>query len=172
MGRYLDLIAAADAASSPLMGNGINGKNGINRDSGIIPLIQYPVSSLAPSRLLGPTHGLHAVLRGLDARCPERVDDHGRWRQAVFDGKAFLARWGEQASAPGWTSNDLFGLHAGAPLVRYDEMGLCWLLRGQPVLKLTPTVATIAAASGTSLSYYRRSVHDWGANSNGIMRVK
>jgi hypothetical protein len=34
-----------------------------------------------------------------------------RWRQCVRDGSKFLARWGEQAEALGWTSADLFGLH-------------------------------------------------------------
>lgn len=169
MGRYLDLIAATEAASSPPTGNGTNGKNGKNRDGGIIPFIPYPVSSLAPSRLLGMTDDFNAALRGLDARCPDRIDDHGRWRQAVADGEAFLARWGEQASSLGWTPEELFGLHPLAPLARYDAMGLCWLLRGRPVLKLTSTVATIAVASGTSLSYYRRSVHDRAVNSNGIL---
>src|SRR6516225_7917446 len=33
------------------------------------------------------------------------------WRQAIEDGRQFLARWGEQAAALGWTADDLFGLH-------------------------------------------------------------
>src|SRR5438477_3318760 len=154
MGRYLDLIAAAEAASSPQTGNGING---INRDAGIIPFIPYPVGSFAPPRLLGTRDDYHAVLRGLDARCPDRVEDHGRWRQAVADGELFLARWGEQARSLGWASNDLFGFHPVAPLERYDAMGLCWLLCGQEVLRLTATFATIAAAFREPLTYYRRS---------------
>jgi hypothetical protein len=41
MGRYLDLIGAAEAASSPPTGYGINGKNGINRDGGIFPFFPF-----------------------------------------------------------------------------------------------------------------------------------
>jgi hypothetical protein len=154
MGRYLDLIAAAEAASSPPGGYGINGENGINRDGGIIPFIPYPVGGLAPSA--GTTGDLHAALRGLDARCPDRVDDHGRWRQAVADGEAFLLRWGEQANSLGWTANDLFGLHPAAPLARYDAMGLCWLLCGRQVVSIDQRAATIAGSSGGRLVYYRR----------------
>jgi hypothetical protein len=43
-------------------------------------------------------------------RCPDRVEPH-RWQQAVDDGGRFLAQWGEQAVALGWTARDLFGLH-------------------------------------------------------------
>jgi hypothetical protein len=32
------------------------------------------------------------------------------WRQAIDDGRQFLAQWGEQAAAFGWTADDLFGL--------------------------------------------------------------
>jgi hypothetical protein len=154
MGRYLDLIAAPGAGSSPPVGNGING---INRDGGIIPFIPYPVSPLAPSRLLGMTDDLHAALHQLDARCPERVDDHGRWRQAVADGEAFLARWGEQASSLGWTPEALFGIHPAAPLVRYDAMGLCWLLCGRQVVSIDKGSATIARNPSGCLTYYRPS---------------
>ena len=40
----------------------------------------------------------------------------GRWQQAVEDGRWFLARWGKQAEALGWTARDLFGLHQPPPL--------------------------------------------------------
>lgn len=156
MGRYLDLIAATEGASSPLTGYGINGKNGINRDGGIIPFIPYPVGSFAPSGRLGTTGDFHAILRGLDARCPDRVDDHGRWRQAVADGEVFLDRWCEQARSLCWTANDLFGLHPAAPLARYDAMGLCWLLCGRQVVSIFRGSATIAGNSGGRLVHYKR----------------
>ena len=50
------------------------------------------------------------VLAVLESRCPDHVDAD-RWHRAVADGKRFLATWGEQAQALGWTSADLFGLH-------------------------------------------------------------
>jgi hypothetical protein len=50
------------------------------------------------------------VFEALEARCPDYIEP-GRWQQAVEDGKRFLAQWGEQAAALGWTTQDLFGLH-------------------------------------------------------------
>src|SRR5262249_42044347 len=46
----------------------------------------------------------------LEARCPNYVAV-ARWQQCVEDGREFLAKWGSQAEALGWTSADLFGLH-------------------------------------------------------------
>jgi hypothetical protein len=80
------------------------------------------------------------TVAALERQCPDHVapDD---WQQAIEDGRRFLARWGEQAAALGWTTQDLFGLHTkpDAPtpsyqrLSRYDETGLIWLLRGRSV---------------------------------------
>jgi hypothetical protein len=95
----------------------------------------------------------------LEHRCPDFVET-GRWRQAVEDGRRFLASWGEQADALGWTAPELFGLHTPPKrpaasycrLSRYDETGLIWLLRGRPVIALTETTAAIQAATRV-LSY-------------------
>jgi hypothetical protein len=97
----------------------------------------------------------HVALRALDARCPDRVESHGRWRQAVADAETFLARWAERALVLAWTVDDLFGLHPIAPLARYDAMGLLWLLQGRPVLALTEDSAAIENSSG-AISVYRR----------------
>src|SRR6516162_8969657 len=51
--------------------------------------------------------------------------------------RRFLAKWGEQAAALGWTPRDLFGLQKSPDqphpsyrrLSRYDETGLIWLLQ-------------------------------------------
>lgn len=83
--------------------------------------------------------------------------------QCVEDGKRFLAKWGEQAEALGWTSADLFGLHTAPAkphpsyrrLSRYDCTGLCWLLEGRPVVALTEATAVIGNAS-SSVTVYRR----------------
>jgi hypothetical protein len=102
------------------------------------------------------------VLATLESRCPDHITtDH--WQQAVEDGRRFLAQWGEQAEALGWTARDLFGL-ALVPdqprpsyrrLSRYDETGLIWLLRGRPVLALTEDTAAIESPTGT-VTVYRR----------------
>src|SRR5262249_27064186 len=97
---------------------------------------------------------------------PPALVDVGRWRQCVEDGKRFLAKWGEQAQALGWTSADLFGLHRPSErphpsyrrLSRYDCTGLIWLLEGarswrsqqtRPPSK-TPSAASPFIASTTS----------------------
>ena len=47
----------------------------------------------------------------LETRCPELVPVD-RWQAAVDDGRRFLAPWGGQADALGWTARDLSGLPA------------------------------------------------------------
>ena len=71
------------------------------------------------------------VAAAFETGCPELVPAE-RWRQAVEDGRAFLARWGDRAEALGWSPRDLFGLHkpptnphpSYSRLSRYDETGL------------------------------------------------
>jgi hypothetical protein len=94
---------------------------------------------------------------------PPALVDVGRWRQCVEDGKRFLAKWGEQAQALGWTSADLFGLHRPSErphpsyrrLRRYDCTGLIWLLEGRPVVALTADTAAIENPIG-SITVYRK----------------
>ena len=101
------------------------------------------------------------ILTALEAGCPDHVPVD-RWQAAVEDGRRFLARWGEQAEALGWTARDLFGLHRppAAPhpsysrLSRYDETGLIWLLQGRPVIALTEATAAIQGTSGVTV--YRK----------------
>lgn len=86
-----------------------------------------------------------------------------RWQRCVEDGSRFLAKWGDQAEALGWSSADLFGLHIPSAnphpsysrLSRYDETGLCWLLQGRPVVALTADTAAIENKTG-NITVYRR----------------
>jgi hypothetical protein len=102
------------------------------------------------------------VLAALEARCPDRVPAE-RWQQAIEDGRCFLARWGDQAHALGWTAKDLFGLlrvpeHAKPSfnrLSRYDETGLIWLLDGRRVVALSEDRAAIQSPSG-NVTIYRK----------------
>jgi len=98
----------------------------------------------------------------LMARSPEHVLTD-RWQQAVQDGRRFLAKWGEQAAALGWTPGDLFALHKSPDqphpsyrrLSRYDETGVIWLLQGRPVVALTAATAAIENPTG-AITIYRR----------------
>jgi hypothetical protein len=102
------------------------------------------------------------AVAALEAGCPDLIPPE-RWRQAVEDGRAFLARWGDQAEALGWTARDLFGL-APVPdkphpsywrLSRYDETGLIWLLLGRQVVAFTEATAAIQNPTGAITTYRR-----------------
>ena len=105
---------------------------------------------------------LNHILAALGERCPVHIEPD-RWRQAVEDGRLFLAIWGVQAQALGWTARDLFGLHTPpsepAPiyqrLSRCDETGLIWLLECREVIALTEDSAAIRWPSG-SVTVYRK----------------
>jgi hypothetical protein len=109
-----------------------------------------------------PLGRLCRTFEQLDSQCPDHVQAD-RWEAVVEDGRRFLAQWGTQAVALGWTARDLFGL-APVPdqprpsyrrLSRYDETGLIWLLRGRSVLALTASTAAIESPTGT-VTVYRR----------------
>jgi hypothetical protein len=103
-----------------------------------------------------------SVYSALESGCPDLVPVD-RWQVAVEDGRRFLARWGEQADALGWTPRDLFGLDTPpakphpsySRLSRYDATGLIWLLRGRPVIALTEATAAIQNPTG-AVTVYRR----------------
>jgi hypothetical protein len=100
------------------------------------------------------------ALSELESRCPDYVEPT-RWQQAIRDAASFLARWGHQAHALGWTREELLGLHPAplrpAPtycrLSRYDCTGLIWLLQGRAVVALTDTTAVIGTPSGGTVIY-------------------
>jgi hypothetical protein len=102
------------------------------------------------------------VFTSLELGCPEHVPPT-RWRQAIEDGRAFLARWGQQAEALGWTAKDMFSLHnvpekphpSYSRLSRYNETGLLWLLQGGQVIALTETTAAIQQPTGNVTIYHR-----------------
>jgi hypothetical protein len=100
------------------------------------------------------------ALQALEKRCPAYVDP-AHWRQAVADGRRFMATWGEQAAALGWTARELFGAHTPPerptasyrrPSI-YKHTGFVWLLQGRPVVALTAETAAIQTASGGILTY-------------------
>jgi hypothetical protein len=102
------------------------------------------------------------TLAALESRRPDLVPP-ARWQRAIEDGRAFMAKWGKQAEALGWTARDLFGLHqppakphpSYSRLSRYDHIGLVWSLQGRSVLALTDDTAAIENATG-AVTIYRR----------------
>ena len=106
--------------------------------------------------------GLGRVLAALEYRYPDLVPVD-RWQAAVEDGRRFLARWGDQAEALGWTARTCSASttppakpHPSySRLSRYDETGLIWLLQGRPVVALTEATAAIENPTG-AITIYRR----------------
>jgi hypothetical protein len=109
------------------------------------------------------------TMAALEADCPDLVPVD-RWQLAVQDGRRFLARWGAQAEAFGWTARDLFGLHkppekphpSYSRLSRYDETGLIWLLCGREVVALTEATAAIQNQTGNVTTYRRHNKPAFG----------
>jgi hypothetical protein len=94
------------------------------------------------------------------AKCQAYVEID-RWHQAAEDARRFLATWGEQAEALGWTNRELFGLHTPPErpaasyqrLSCYDCTGLVWLLDGRSVIALTARTPAVQTASGGIITY-------------------
>jgi hypothetical protein len=142
VGKYLDILKQA----------GLYEKNEI--DEKRAPEVAEPRKLADFSRV----NRFFRTFSALESRCPAHVPVE-RWQQCVEDGRAFLAKWGEQAQALNWSSADLFGLHTPPDnphpsynrLARYDTAGLCWLLQGRSVTVLTEVSALIEnLATGTT----------------------
>jgi hypothetical protein len=132
MGRYLQLIA-------------------MSRSCEISEVSQGPVLNSLNSQMQPGRRGeFHAALRALDAQCPERVHDHRRWRQAVTDGEAFLARWGEQALLLAWTVDErkIVSYEANSGHQTYVDLFYCNSLFG-----LTNETSSGETAAGNALRY-------------------
>jgi hypothetical protein len=48
-----------------------------------------------------------SALTALRAQCPDYVPED-RWHEAITDATAFIAKWGAEAQAFGWTEHELF----------------------------------------------------------------
>jgi hypothetical protein len=153
MGRYLEILRRLEAEPEYDI-NDINDKS---------PPLPPPDHTFCRFGRFGRT------CQELERRCPELIEPEA-WQQAVADAEAFLARWGEQADALGWTARDLFGLHPVPErpaanyrrLARYDHTGLVWLLQGRPVVALTAETAAIETKSGGILTYRKHNKPAFG----------
>jgi hypothetical protein len=162
--RYLDVLdrvaeahANAKSAKSAKSGPRTNPETAQNSQNAQNSHAQGPANKRGSEQ-----NPYSSTIATLEARCPDLVPVD-RWQQAVADGRTFLARWGDQAHALGWTVRDLFGLitvpdHAKPSfnrLCRYDETGLIWLLQDRSVVALTETTASIRSAVG-NITIYRK----------------
>jgi hypothetical protein len=150
MGKYLDILARVQGYE----------KNDINDES---PSQSAPIDYEAKARPpFGRLSRFRRAFSALESHRPELVSV-SCWQQCVEDGRTFLARWGEQAEALGWTAKDLFGLHkplekphpSYSRLSRYDETGLIWLLCGREVVALTEATAASRNQTGNVTTYRR-----------------
>jgi hypothetical protein len=78
------------------------------------------------------------------AKAPDDVPVK-RWHDCIRDAVEFLDEWGEVAARQDWRPDDLFGLDPKAPMARYDQMGICWLLKGERIAALTATEARFSS---------------------------
>lgn len=137
MGKYLDII---------------DGKREISEVSE-----KRAAPTPAPSRRLSRFGRTFAEL---EQRCPDYVDPV-HWHQAVEDGQQFLAKWGPQAEALGWTPAEVFGLPTPPSnphpsydrMARYDDRGLLWLLEGRTIVAMSSSTAAIQHKTGAITSY-------------------
>ena len=151
MGKYLDIARRVERESAGYALNALNAERGM-----------LPAPEQTTDRDFTRLTRLTRTIAALKSRCPELVPV-ACWQHADEDGRRFLARWGKQAEALGWTARDLFGLQTPpaephpsySRLSRYDETGLIWLLQGRPVIALTETTAAIQNPTW-AITIYRR----------------
>ena len=139
--------------------------NGLGFTTKTILTTKAPPLSRLPLQLppFGRINRFCRTISALESRCPDHIPVD-RWQQCVEDGRRFLATWGSQAQALGWTSADLFGLHTPPDkphpsyrrLSRYDATGLVWLLDGRSVVALPADSASIRNPDTGSITTYRK----------------
>jgi hypothetical protein len=101
---------------------------------------------------LGGVPALYAAAFARLQAQPPAEFPRDRWHQFINDAGLFLDRWGTQAESLGWRSEELFGLDPGAPMARYDRMGLIWMLHGETVADITASEARLSGG----LTFYRK----------------
>jgi hypothetical protein len=79
-------------------------KRGENQIETAIPAKIAKVAKVQPA-VSGP-HPYRLIFDALERRCPDFVPND-RWKRAIEDAQSFLAIWGTQADALGWTASEL-----------------------------------------------------------------
>ncbi len=75
-------------------------------------------------------------LRRLADTPPEGISPFA-WRGRFEAAVSFEKRWGDAARALGWSEADLYGMHPGAPLLRFDAMGRAFMTLDATVVEVT-----------------------------------
>jgi len=97
----------------------------------------------------------------------ERVPPDGislpEWRALVTGAVNLVRDWGQRLLALGWKTTDLFALHRGRPMDRYESAGLARFVGRCTVVAVTDVSAALRCRTGALKTFVRRSptTPDW-----------
>lgn len=106
-----------------------------------------------------PSEWAEALTRLQAMPCPANVPPEA-WECLLLDAARFLETWGSQASALGWTIEDLLAVHPGAPLARLGSAGACWIIRGREIAAATETAIVIRNERGVTQTITKPDLHE------------
>lgn len=102
-----------------------------------------------------PSDWCDGVARLLAMPKPRRLADQV-WRQLLDNTIIFIDRWARAAHGLGWDAIDIWGCHRHRPIERVDGAGVLWLLRGNAIVAMSETAASIRTQTGVVQNYYRK----------------
>ncbi|WP_162912918.1 hypothetical protein [Rhodospirillaceae bacterium SYSU D60014] len=79
--------------------------------------------------------------------CPTGITQSD-WESLVDACGRLLDRWGGRLSELGWTTADLFGMDARAPMARLDHAGLVRFLIGRDVVEVSADAVKLRTRNG------------------------
>ncbi|MDO8397971.1 MAG: hypothetical protein Q7T45_09125 [Bradyrhizobium sp.] len=101
-----------------------------------------------------PTDWTSGLLGIAEKTCPITIEPK-RWLRLQEDANRFVALWGRQAAALGWSTLDIFGCHPTHPANRYDSMGLVWMIADAEVVAMGTEVVNLRKAAGTLKRFWK-----------------
>lgn len=86
---------------------------------------------------------------------PEGVTP-SEWAALVAVAAPLVAGWGKELQEAGWSTLEVFGVCAVAPIARLDQAGLIrFLIEGEQVLEVTPKRIALRSKEGMKQGFYR-----------------
>jgi hypothetical protein len=80
-----------------------------------------------------------------------------RWAMSIAVAIRLAEDWGARALALGWSTEDLFGLHPSSPHIRFDAMGLAFMLgSADRVIAMSTSMAVTRKPTGSTVVFRRR----------------